>query len=509
MTATKEAKVLVIGLDSFDPGLAEAWMAEGRLPNLASLMSVSVTGRTRNPRNLDAATVWPSFCYGADPSVHGIFDGARSLSTVAERRGVQPNVRPLWSLLEEAGKRTIVVEVPVVPESPEPRGIRVASWFSHHPQQGRTRLHLTTHPAALRERIVRDFGEDPLGGRTCDYHQPSTAAELAWFRDGLVKRVRAKQALCAELMRDEPWDFFLVNFEDCHCAGHFCWHLQERAGRDYDADLAARVGNPMLDVYRAIDDAVGTLVAGSGGADVLVYLSHGMGRAHSAHRLLDRILARLNGELDETRNTLLTQARRCWRLLPTRVRHALQPIHLPARNVLQAERDLLPGAAGRKCHEVYCDDRSSGVRIGLSGRDAGGKVRPEDYEAYCDWLIAELLLVVKEETGEPLVREIIRTRDEFRGPFVGVMPDLLVSWNRDSPIMTVSSPSIGRLRHPHPTNRVADHSPGGMFMLSGAGFAPRRLNEDVPVIDLAPSVAALMGVTSALFQGQALARLSR
>lgn len=504
----QQRKVLVIGLDSFDPALAEAWMAEGRLPNLARHMSASVTGRVRNPRNLDAGSVWPSFCYGVDPSVHGIFDGSRSLDTVAERRGAAPNLRPIWSILEDAGKRTIVVEVPVVPEGADAKGIRVLNWFSHHPTEGKSRLVLQTHPPELRERIVRDHGEDPLHGRTCDYHQPGTADEIAWFRDALVQRVRAKTALSVDLMRREAWDFCLVNFEDGHCGGHYCWHLQEGAGRDFDAGLAARVGNPLLDIYKTIDDAVGALAAEAGGADVLVYLSHGMEHAYTGYRLLDRILARLNGELNETRNALLPQARRAWRMLPTRVRKALQPLHLPVRDRFYADRDLLPGAATRRCHEVYCGDRSSGVRISLAGRDPGGKVRPEEYDTYCNWLIAELLAVRNDDTGGPVVSEITRTRDDFHGPLAGVLPDLLVIWSREAPIVSVSSPSIGRLRHPHTSNRVGDHRPGGLFMLAGPGFSPRRLNHDIPVIDLAPSLAALFGVRSAAFQGRALEQLA-
>ena len=44
-------------------------------------------------------------------------------------------------------------------------------------------------------------------------------------------------------------------------------------------------------------------------------------------------------------------------------------------------------------------------------------------------------------------------------------------------------------------------------MLSGPGFSPRRLNDDVPVIDLAPSLAALVGVRQASFQGTPLEQL--
>ena len=170
---------------------------------------------------------------------------------------------------------------------------------------------------------------------------------------------------------------------------------------------------------------------------------------------------------------------------------------------------FLPSPDTRKCHEVYTGERSSGIRINLAGRDPHGLVQPgDDYEAFCDWLIEEIGAVRNDGTGETLASEIVRTRDVFTGPMADTLPDLLVTWNRHAPIRSVSSPSIGRIRHPHPSIRTGDHSPDGLFLLAGPGFAARRLNDDVSVIDLAPSLAALFGVEPAAFQGRALKQLA-
>jgi hypothetical protein len=65
-----------------------------------------------------------------------------------------------------------------------------------------------------------------------------------------------------------------------------------------------------------------------------------------------------------------------------------------------------------------------------------------------------------------------------------------------------------RQRHPHPSIHTGGHSPDGLFLLAGPGFAPSRLNDHLPVIDSAPSIAALFGVRSAAFQGRAWEQLA-
>lgn len=508
MTTSDDTKVLVIGLDSFDPVLAQTWMDEGKLPHLAALMTASVAGRVQNPHGLEAASVWSSFSYGADPGVHGMADGSRDRGKVLAGKDCAgaPVVRPLWSILEDAGRRSIVIEVPVVPDSAAPTGIRVVNWFSHLPPEGSSRLALTTHPPELRDIIARDYAGDPLDGRMCDFHQPRTAPEQTWFRDALILRVRTKTALAIDLMHREPWDFFLVVFEDSHCAAHHSAHLVAPSGED--ARIAAQIGNPLQTLYMAMDEAVGALVREAGGeATVLVFMSHGIEPAHTGLRLLDRILAKLNGELDEARNDTLTRARDAWRALPAPLRRMLRPLHSAIKQPLYGD-GFLPASAGRKCHEVYTGERGSGIRINLAGRDPHGVIQPgAEYDAFCEWLIGEIGAVRNDGTGEKLAREIIHIRDHYIGPMSDTLPDLLVTWNRHAPIPSVSSPSIGRIRHPHPSIRTGDHSPDGFFLLAGPGFTPRRLNEDVPVIDLAPSLAALFGVRSASFQGAALEQL--
>ena len=503
---------LVIALDSFDSMLAQSWIGEGLLPNLAALMQRSVVAEVRNPAGFQSSAVWSSFAYGADPSVHGLHDGSRYFNTETySNRHYRPeevDARPMWRHLSDAGKRSVIIDAPVVPSVDNANDTVVIDWLCHIPVRGTATLKLETHPAELKETIERDYGADPLGGKMCDLHRPRSAEAQAWFRDAMVKRVGMKVALTRDLMARNDWDFFLVSFAEAHCTGHHCWHMHDHAHEEYDPAIVAAVGDPLRDVYIAIDAAVGEIFAQAGpSTNVMIYMTHGMQEGYTGLRLLDRILAKLNGELNETRNKLVASLRDVWRALPPGIKSIMRPLHQSARDSFYNE-GFLPHPETRKCFEIFCNERTSGIKINLAGRDPKGVVQPgAEFEALCARLIAELGQIRNNDTGELLVESIIRTADEYKGPRMGTLPDLLVTWNRHAPIHSVSSPAIGTLRHPHPTIRTGDHRPDGMLMLTGPDIAASRLNDAVDVIDLAPTLAALCGLRSDAFQGHALGSL--
>jgi predicted AlkP superfamily phosphohydrolase/phosphomutase len=67
-------RIVVVGLDGLDPGLAERWIASGELPNLARLAREGSFGRLRTTYPSISPVAWSSFMTGVDPSRHNIFD---------------------------------------------------------------------------------------------------------------------------------------------------------------------------------------------------------------------------------------------------------------------------------------------------------------------------------------------------------------------------------------------------------------------------------------------------
>jgi predicted AlkP superfamily phosphohydrolase/phosphomutase len=67
-------QVVIVGLDGRAPELAEKFMAEGKLPQLAKLKAEGYYGRLQTTTPAISPVAWSSFMTGANPSKHNIYD---------------------------------------------------------------------------------------------------------------------------------------------------------------------------------------------------------------------------------------------------------------------------------------------------------------------------------------------------------------------------------------------------------------------------------------------------
>ncbi|HSB53267.1 MAG TPA: hypothetical protein VLD58_02890, partial [Gemmatimonadales bacterium] len=149
----------------------------------------------------------------------------------------------------------------------------------------------------------------------------------------------------------------------------------------------------------------------------------------------------------------------------------------------------------------------AGIRLNLQGREPAGTLAPG---AEADRFIAELTRnlqkLVHDGSGHPVVRQVHRTADLFRGACQDELPDLLVEWHTDPPLGTtaigegknariaVRSPGTGTVEMLNFNCRTGEHRIEGMFVARGPGIAPGRLERVIPDLDLAPTFARYLGV---------------
>ena len=119
-------------------------------------------------------------------------------------------------------------------------------------------------------------------------------------------------------------------------------------------------------------------------------------------------------------------------------------------------------------------------------------------------LRAGLLELEDPDSGRPIVRDVTRVSDLYDGPLVGSLPDLLVDWEREAPINGARSARIGVVRGISTGIRTGDHRAGGMTAFRVPGVSAGRLLDPAPVVDIAPSVAALLGVGMEAIDGHPL-----
>jgi predicted AlkP superfamily phosphohydrolase/phosphomutase len=122
-------KVIVIGLDGFEPKIAESMVALGKLPNLARLQEQGGYSRVKTTYPAQTPVAWSTFSTGTNPGGHGIFDFLSrdpktylpelALSKYEQKNAFVPpkaiNMRrgvPIWNLLTQAGIPSTVIRCP-------------------------------------------------------------------------------------------------------------------------------------------------------------------------------------------------------------------------------------------------------------------------------------------------------------------------------------------------------------------------------------------------------------
>lgn len=490
------AKILVIGLDAAEPSLLEAWASSGHLPALRALGEAGLYARTENAPGIYTGAVWPSFSTARSPGRHGRYY-YRQIRTgtydVVPFPAEEVHGDPFWQVLARAGRRCAIVDVPKSPLGEIGDGLQICDWAAHDPEQPPA-----SRPATLMRSVLERFGADPVGA--CDLHDAG-AASLARLRDRLIARARAKTALNVELLARGDWDLFLTVFAESHCAGHHFWHVHDAGHPDHDAAVAAALGDPLRDVYAALDAAIGTLVAQAGPETTVVVLtSHGMGAHYDGTSLLDEVLRRIDGIAAPTQSIAVERVRRLWRRTPASMRRPLQQL---ADRFYHAASRAVPD--GRRFFTVPTNDNCGGIRLNLVGREPNGVVRrgADEDAAYAE-LANELSALVEVGTGRPVVREVLRTREVFPGERLDDLPDVLVCWHRDAPIDGVTSARVGRIVGPPVGNRTGDHRAAGALWVRRPGLA-RGAHDPVSILDLAPTIAALLGVALPDVDGRPIA----
>ena len=478
------ARVLFIGLDAADPALLQQWGQAGLLPSLHALRQKSLQGTIALPPGLGSGAMWASLFTGVSPARHGRYFGRQPDGAGYRVAAVAPGAvrqEPVWVAASRAGRRVAVVDIPVAPLARELRGMQIKDWGCHDP----TYPDVRTCPPSLAAEVRARHGADPVGD--CDRPRKGIAA-YRQLRDRLVERIDRKTQLVCGYLQEGGWDLFMAAFGDAHCAAHQCWHLHDPGHPLH----RAACGDPVRDVYVALDRAVGRILACVGEeTTVILFAGSGMGPNYSGNHLLDEALCRLDG------------------VKTTRSRHAVAVLKQVYRNALPDEARSWLGPLGdrfdewslagersrRRFYAIPHNDLSGAIRFNVVGREPRGRIRRgADYDALCLSLQRDLMALADPDTGAPAVDEVLKTTDHYAGEYLDQLPDLLVLWKRDRPITALTSEKTGPIRGSRMSRRTGDHTRTGAFFLAGPGIRAGKIAASLPVEGLAPTIAALLDV---------------
>ena len=520
------ARVLVLGIDAGSAPLIEAWAAEGVLPTIRSVLQCGLVGHTESVQGFFVGSTWPSFYTGASPAEHGIHSlvqlrpGTYELDRCSTGEFV--GREPFWNHLSRAGRRVAILDVPLSGVSAGLNGIQMVEWGSHDANYG-----FRAWPRSLAREVRARFGVHPLSA-SCDvdHRTPSQFVDLT---RRLVAGVRTKAALTRHYLGREDWDLFVQVFTEAHCAGHQCWHLHDHGAPGWDAPTVAATGDPLREVYVAIDQALADILADVGRETLVVLLvSHGMSHRVGAQFLLPEVLVRLSAAAAPAPagaaapGPLSTPLAVGWALTPELLRRPVRAVRDRMHRWVDARswpRSLPPEARTGRCFLVDNGLVVGGIRLNLAGREPQGRLDPLTAPEFCRQLTRDLLDVVDAESGCPIVQRVLLTDALYRGAYRHHLPDLLVEWNDARPLgsatvgtgrgarVRLTSGRIGTIEGVNRYCRSGDHRRGGLFVAVGPRLHPGRLPEIVSIMDFAPTLARLLGVELPPGAGRPIGRL--
>jgi predicted AlkP superfamily phosphohydrolase/phosphomutase len=461
-------RVLVVGWDGADWDILDPLLARGELPALQALVERGQRGVSRSCVPSHSWAAWPTFLTGRDPGGHGVFDVLEYRPGVARRLPVSSRsiLAPTWpERLSEAGKTTLLVNVPLTYPPPTIRGVAIAggiippaTTYSHPPEAG-PRL------------------DWPINGGswTTFRHRP-----LDLVAD--VEALTRKRASAMRILLDEePWDAACIVFVSPDRIQHCLLEYVHPGHPRHEEAAASPVAERVRDVYRLLDAELASLVERVDDGDVVILMSdHGhqpCTRAVSMNKVLERL-----GFLRFGRGSALVNLL-SWGRVRSLARAAYDRLGLHGRVAVPTPPIDWAGTSAY----TSVVSTGEGVSLNLAGREPDGIVQPADYERARDELAAALLEFVDEETGRRPIGGVRRKEEVLTGPYLDRAPDLLLE---PGPLYSLTH---ARRLVEEADWLSGDHRPEGIYAMTGPGV-PTGEGPEVSLAHYASRIADGVGL---------------
>ena len=514
----RKNKVFVIALDGAPPDMIGLWARQGKLPLFKRLMAEGCTSELSSAVPWHTPTAWCSFMTGKNPGKHGVYNFVSRdpdhLSEMAFLSGASCKAKTLWRYLSERGRSVGVVNVPMTYPAEEVQGFLIAG-FPALPDDT-----YFSYPKTLIGDLKTRGWDLTQGAATEVLGSLERRFEESW--EQVQSRVEA--SLC--LMREYPWDFFMVHFLETDRVGHIFWRFMEdgeQAGSQYS--------NYILQFYQWMESAMLRLMKELDDNTTLIIMSdHGMGPRHyvvSFNRwLLDKGYLVLKNDLFTRLKHVLSSPRlprlNPLRLVPDRVLSLLvyTLLHLGLK-VMKAEAvrqgtirqqswktpkgvlSLLqaPMLNFRNVDWTKTAAYSFGcsyvgaIYLNVVGRRPEGIIKPGiEYDRIRAGISTELQQLANPTSGERLVRRVAKAEDLYAGPYLPDAPDLIVFFANPEYEAYPASTALRCEKLVTATpNAIAGHRQNGLFMIKGTGIEAGTTLTGASITDVAPTVLHILG----------------
>lgn len=492
-------RLLVIGIDGAPFPLVQQWMASGHMPNLARLADSGSFGVLRSTIPVHSPTAWATFITGLNPGQHGVFDFVRREAGTYRLRVVRADQYPggsLWRLLSDQGRKVGVMNVPMT-YPPEPVNGFLVSGL------GTPDFARYTYPPELQETL------DAQGYRVNKRFFFVRDRQDEWL-DDITSMTDKRGETAVRLIREQPWDFFMVVFRNSDEICHFYWHHMDETHPKHDPQAPARYKTAIRDLYQQIDRWIGEIMAAAGeDVNIVIMSDHGAGPLYRDVFLNEWLIQQgwlalradasgSNGWIGAMQKLGLTRAR----ISDMLTRMNMRRVEVAIKKLLGDKIYVLPRDERPEFHnaidwsktQAYSFGYYGQIFVNLKGREPEGIVPPEAYSALREEIARRMMLITDPEDGLPVVDRVYRKEELYHGQFLGDAPDLLAIMRGLTYITRMGYEFAGErgvlFREPY-TDETGGHRLEGILLAAGPDIRPGQLPEH-DIVDLTPTLLQLL-----------------
>jgi predicted AlkP superfamily phosphohydrolase/phosphomutase len=495
-------KVFIVSLDGATFDVIEPLVKQGYMPTLARVLNDGLSARLQSVIPPVTAPAWTSFMTGKHPGKHGIFEFSQfDPQAYSWRLNHAQHIqsKTIWQLLSEQGKRSVVVHLPFTyPPSPI-AGLIVAGWDAPSIEAN------FTYPPKLRETVLRLIPDYAASHDVWLWRYEATNSDRLFqrFLDRHAQGVEHGVRLARYLLDAEPWDVFMVHFQQTDWVQHKVWSYIEQACRNPE-DKRFRV-EAIRKWFQAMDQSLSQLLeeARRFKPSLIVLSDHGFG-PDNGNICVNHYLKKWGLFVpdrgaeapfkDFFRKSKLKPLKTSYQTLAT-FKHR----HLDNRKYKSWAAFTNSSGTARKFPIDWRNTRASLITggetgfvfINVKGRGPSGTVEPgREYQRLVTELISRFRELRHPRTGEKLIDRALPGTEVYSSAAPGILlPDIVLL-----PAPGYGFSMVAEHDPPHPTPEGC-HRPDGILILQGGEFVGRHSSDFEPqLIDIAPTILHMLGL---------------
>jgi len=455
-------KVIVIGLDGAGFELIDRWIAEGRLPNIESIKKGGVWADMHSVLPPVTSPNWKAYSTGKNPGKLGIFwweniDWSNiRVYYPSERKFLN---KEIWDYVSEAGMKVVVIGMPTTFPPKKVNGIMV----SGAPDTEESGF---TYPAELEYELKKkNWKNHPQTPFEVD--EPKRVQEILGIID------RTFQAANLMAMKYNP-DFLQAVTFYTNNLHHFLWD-----------------GEGTREAWELIDKYIGQFR--DYGYDILIMSDHGSNRIHQVFNINTWLQQEGYLKMKSSTSSMLYNMGITVGTLSS-IASKLRLLGLLQKIVPRRIMREIPAANG----EVRREAKAGRVDWEKSRALASGQgpiyLNPanSDNDKLKNEIKEKLESLVVPKTGKKVIERVYFKEEIYSGKYLPEAPDLIVDQAKGIHIPGgVGQKQVFDLPH----RWKGENKKYGLFMAYGPNISIGKELKDVSILDLAPTILHLLGLT--------------